>query len=196
MTMSLDFIIIHGSPGCGKTTLARRLHDYYESPYFEFGWIPEYRTLAPSINISQRQEEQLSFENLISVTKNYNKYGFKNVIITDLDDVRMLHIPTVYSGYNYAIITLFVDDDTIIKNRIIARDNGNLYRDWGQSVALNAMIKKRCKLPNEYRVLNDRGDADVTLKEIINILALHAPSPTTDFSALNRKDFYSYIEEW
>lgn len=57
--MNVDFIILHGSPGNGKTTLSKKLHEHFESPYFEFGWIPEFRTLAPSINISQKQEEQL-----------------------------------------------------------------------------------------------------------------------------------------
>ncbi|MBJ6360722.1 AAA family ATPase [Paenibacillus sp. GCM10012307] len=86
--MTVDFIIVHGSPGSGKTTLAKKLHEYYESPYFEFGWISEFRMLAPSIRSTQRQEEQLSFENLVAVAKNYNKHGYKNVILTDLDDVR------------------------------------------------------------------------------------------------------------
>ncbi len=87
--MNTDVIIVHGSPGTGKTTLSRKMHDYFKSPYFEFGWIPEFRSLTPSIEIIQRQEEQLTFENLILVAKNYNRHGFKNLIITDLDDVRM-----------------------------------------------------------------------------------------------------------
>lgn len=88
-SVNTDFIIVHGSPGTGKTTLSRKMHDYFKSPYFEFGWIPEFRSLTPSIEITQRQEEQLTFENLILVAKNYNRHGFKNLIITDLDDVRM-----------------------------------------------------------------------------------------------------------
>lgn len=91
--MSIDFIILAGSSGCGKTTLSRKLHDYYKSPYFEFRWIPEFNLLTPSLSIPQRQEEQMSFENLITVAKNYNINGFNNVILTDLDDVRLLDIP-------------------------------------------------------------------------------------------------------
>ncbi|WP_422661325.1 phosphotransferase-like protein [Paenibacillus sp. EC2-1] len=57
--MNIDFIILHGSSGNGKTTLSRKLHDHLRSPYFEFGWIPEFRSLTPSVQITQRQEEQL-----------------------------------------------------------------------------------------------------------------------------------------
>jgi ribosomal-protein-alanine N-acetyltransferase len=33
-------IIVHGAPGCGKTTIAKKLHERYKCPWFEFGWIP------------------------------------------------------------------------------------------------------------------------------------------------------------
>lgn len=192
--MNIDFIILHGSPGTGKTTLSRKLHEYLESPYFEFGWIPEFRMLAPSIQITQRQEEQLSFENLIAVAKNYNRHGFKNVILTDFDDIRMLDIPKVLSEDNYVIITLYSDNDETIKNRILTRDNGNGYIDWKQSLHLNAVIKRRKKLPNEYRILNSRDGVDITLKEIIKILEHHTPSPT-GISTFSKEDFLSYIRD-
>jgi dephospho-CoA kinase len=193
--VSLDFIILHGSPGNGKTTLSKKLHEHFESPYFEFGWIPEFRVLAPSINISQRQEEQLSFENLIAVARNYNRHGFKNVILTDLDDVRMMDIPNVFSGFNFIILTLYVDSDDIIKHRILTRDNGNSFKDWEQSVRTNALIMQREKLPNEYRILNSSDNMDITFKKIIDILENHTPSTSHDISTLTREDFFSYIRE-
>ncbi|WP_212974362.1 hypothetical protein [Bacillus sp. J14TS2] len=191
----MDFIIFHGSPGCGKTTMARKFHEYYKSPYFEFGWIPEFRSLTPSMNISQKQEEQLSFENLMLVAKNYNKHGYKNVILTDLDDIRMIDIPNELGNYNYVIITLYVDRDEVIKQRIMTRDNGNHFKDWEQSLKTNALIQQRQKLPNEYRILNSRDDTEMTFKEIKDILEFHIPSDSNDTSHVSRKDFFSYISE-
>lgn len=191
--MDIDFIILHGSPGNGKTTLSKKLHEHFESPYFEFGWIPEFRMLTPSMTISQQDEEQLSFENLILVSKNYNKHGYKNVILTDLDDVRMLDVPKVFSGYNYVILTLYNDNDEVIKNRILTRDNGNSFKDWEQSINTNSLIKRRNKLPNEYRILNSRDDSYITFKEILDILEKHVPSDSNDISQLRREDFFSYI---
>lgn len=192
--MDIDFIILHGSPGNGKTTLSRKLHEHFESPYFEFGWIPEFRTLNPSMKNSQKDEEQLSFENLILVSMNYNKHGYKNVILTDLDDVRMLDIPQIFSEFNYVILTLYVDNDEIIKNRILTRSNGNSFKDWKQSIKINTLIKQRNKLPNEYRILNSRDDSDITLKEILGILENHVPCTSNNISQLTRGDFFSYID--
>lgn len=192
--MDIDFIFLHGSPGNGKTTLSRKLHEHFESPYFEFGWIPEFRTLNPSMKNSQKDEEQLSFENLILVSMNYNKHGYKNVILTDLDDVRMLDIPQIFSEFNYVILTLYVDNDEIIKNRILTRSNGNSFKDWKQSIKINTLIKQRNKLPNEYRILNSRDDSDITLKEILGILENHVPCTSNNISQLTRGDFFSYID--
>ncbi len=193
--MNIDFIIVGGSPGNGKTTLSAMLHRHFQSPYFEFGWIPEFRMLAPSLRISQREEEQLSFENLVLVAKNYRKHGFKHVILTDLDDARMLDIPRVFAGYRYIILTLYSDKDEIIKNRILGRDNGNTFKDWQQSVRTNALIKKRKLLPNEYRILNSGDDPNPVLQHILSILDSHVPATSDEPSGLQRDDFFSYIDD-
>ena len=96
----MDIIIIHGSPGCGKTTVSGKLHEILKSPWFEFGWIPEFCMLNPQTEISCGDEEQISFENLVLVCHNYIKHGFENIVLSDLNDKRMLDIPTVFNGYS------------------------------------------------------------------------------------------------
>lgn len=200
--MEMDFIIVHGSPGNGKTTLSRMLHDHLKSPYFEFGWIPEFRSLTPSLDISQAAEEQLSFENLILVAKNYNSHGFKNIILTDLNDIRMLDIHNVFRGYRYMILTLYSDLDDAIKQRVLTRDNGNEYRDWESSIAINALIRSRETLPNEYRIENSRQNADAALQIMLDLMARHEPADPSDSSdpdkidkiKLQRQHYYSYID--
>ena len=192
--MNIDFIILHGSPGNGKTTLSRKLHDHFRSPYFEFGWIPEFRSLTPSVQITQRQEEQLAFENLMLVAKNYNRHGFKNIIITDLDDVRMLDIPVVFEGFNYIILTLYSDEDEVIKRRILSRNNGNSYLDWETSIKTNSLIRGRNTLPNEYRILNSKNDVETTFRVLMEHLEYHVPSRSNN-TELCKNDFYSYIKD-
>jgi len=192
--LNIDFIILHGSAGNGKTTLSRKLHNHFGSPYFEFGWIPEFRTLTPSVQITQRQEEQLAFENLILVVKNYYRHGFKNIIITDLDDVRMLDIPIVFEGFNYIIVTLYSDEDEVIKQRILSRDNGYSYFDWEASIKTNSLIRGRHTLPNEYRLLNSKNDVETTFRELLEYLICHVPSQSNKYE-LSKSDFYSYIKD-
>ncbi|MDR6722182.1 adenylate kinase family enzyme [Paenibacillus amylolyticus] len=190
--MNIDFIILHGSPGNGKTTLSQRLHEHFRTPYFEFGWIPEFRSLAPSVQITQKEEEQLAFENLMLVVKNYNRHGFKHIIITDLNDIRMLDIPKEFERYNYIILTLCSDQDEVIKYRILNRDNENNYTDWETSVEMNSLIRGRSKLPNEYRIINSSSDVETTFQEILKVMEKHVPSRTNKID-VREDDFYSYI---
>ena len=43
MTNNYDIIIIAGAPGSGKSSVAKSLQEKLNCPYFEFGWIPEFR---------------------------------------------------------------------------------------------------------------------------------------------------------
>ncbi|MHA7967781.1 AAA family ATPase [Paenibacillus sp. CAU 1782] len=191
--MEMDFIILHGSPGNGKTTLARMLHEHLKAPYFEFGWIPEFRSLTPYTDISQAEEEQLSFENLILVAKNYNSHGFKHIILTDLNDIRMTDIPHVFKGYRYIILTLYSDHEDVIKQRVLTRDNGNGYCDWEASISMNALIASRETLPNEYRIENSRPNAEKTLDILLDLIKNHEPDDSSDIS-IERQQYYSYID--
>lgn len=83
------------------------------------------------------------------VAKNYNRHGFKNIIITDLDDVRMMDISVVFEGLNYIILTLYSNEDEVIKRRILSRNNVNSFLDWETSIKINALIRERNTLPND-----------------------------------------------
>ncbi|WP_366289848.1 AAA family ATPase [Paenibacillus sp. AN1007] len=192
--MNTDFIILHGAAGTGKSTLSKRLHEHLTSPYFEFGWIPEFRSLNPSIQITQKEEEQLAFENLMLVVKNYNQHGFKNIIITDLDDARIREIPIQFEGFNYIILTLYCDEDEVIRERIENRDNGNSYSDWEQSIQLNSLIRRRNKLPNEYRIHNSSNDIEGALEVLLDYLGTHVPSRNSE-TQVSKDEFYSYIKD-
>jgi hypothetical protein len=101
-----------------QNNYSTKLHERLKSPWFEFGWIPEFRNLNPHTDISCYDEEQISFENLVLVCKNYKKHGFHNVILTDINDKRMLDICNEFKDDNYIICTLYSDSDELIVNRI------------------------------------------------------------------------------
>ena len=47
----MDLIILAGSSGNGKTTVGKKLHELLKTPFMEFTWIPEFRTLNPHTSI-------------------------------------------------------------------------------------------------------------------------------------------------
>ena len=190
----MQVIIVHGAPGCGKTTMAAKLHEFYKSPWFEFGWIPEFRNLNPHTEMSFKDEEAMTFETLMLVVKNYIRHGFENIILSDLNDIRLLQIPDEFRDCDYIIFTLYSEDDDVIKQRILSRNNGNEYRDYESSIRLNARIKGRIKLPDEYRIRSDNKSPDEILCKISDIIAIHKQSKQYNTENYNRSDYYSYTE--
>ncbi|MDF2542492.1 MAG: hypothetical protein K0S47_2210 [Herbinix sp.] len=191
----MDVIVIGGSPGNGKTTIGSDLHKKYESPWFEFGWIPEFTMLNPHTRIGMKEEEQMTFENLVLVVKNYLKHGFENIILTDLNDMRMLDIPECFSEYNYVIFTLYSENDNVIKDRILNRDNGNEYKNYEKSIVTNRKIKARKLLPNEYKIRSDNATPSEIIDEISRLLLAHKKDSDFNLSDYNREDFSTYITE-
>jgi hypothetical protein len=104
------------------------------------------------------------------VVKNYLRHGFKNIIITDINlDSQILRLPEVFGGVRYKLFTLYANDETL-KNRILARDNGNTYRDWESSLKINSLLTSRPLLDNEMRICTENigvaAAADLIIKEI------------------------------
>src|SRR5215216_4367864 len=97
---SLDLLVIAGSPGSGKTTVCDCLYAALKSPYIDFGEVRNFHLDCHWSNESPL-EEQMSFENLIYILKNYIRYGYKNVILSDLKDFRVRQIPELFAEHNY-----------------------------------------------------------------------------------------------
>lgn len=164
-----DFIFIAGAPGVGKSTLTKELHNQLKSPFFEFGWIPEFR-MKGEAEISYADEEQLSFENLCLVLKNYAKHGFSNVLVTDLEDKRILAIEKVFEEFSYTIITLTIANYEELKSRLFDEKRQNDFRDIDAAVRINKNILDRPLLKNEIRIDTTGKPIEEVLTEIRAIL--------------------------
>jgi ribosomal-protein-alanine N-acetyltransferase len=185
-------IIIHGAPGCGKTTIAKKLHELYKCPWFEFGWIPEFNNLNPHTEMSLKDEEQMTFETMYLVVNNYRAHGFEKVILTDLNDKRVPEMLQKFGVTDTVIITLFTRNDDLIRERVLNRENGNEYRDWEQSQKINCMIQNRPVLSNEYRICTDGMDIEEMAAQAATLLEMH--KPTAGSASYKAIDYFSYTE--
>lgn len=165
----MDFVFIHGAPGSGKSTLAWALQNYLQSPCFEFGWIPEFRVKRDS-TITWEEEESLAFENLTLVAKNYIRHGFEKIIITDLRDHIIRSVPAVFAGHSYRLVTLWMDNDELLKSRVLEESRSSGYRNWQESLEINRTILARGLMPNEVRLNSAESNLDQLVARVLETL--------------------------
>src|ERR1043165_7025799 len=127
-----ELIVIAGAPGSSKTTVADLLHRTLASPYIDFGYIREFHLDREWKNQSPR-EEQMSFENLVYILKNYIRYGYRNIIVTDLQDFRVQQIPALFAEHSYLIATMVINNDDELTLRVRDRTEG--FRDVQRALA-------------------------------------------------------------
>lgn len=121
-----DFIFIHGPSGVGKSTLAKNLFDHYKSVYIEQNMIPAFLTLDGKTEITGELEELTCWTGTVSLLKNFNSLGYKNILGLDFDDLRTRDIPEVFKGFNYITIVLFSSRYEQNLKQMLNRDKNGL----------------------------------------------------------------------
>lgn len=165
----MSVIFITGAPGTGKSTVAAMIHEKLRCPWFEFGWIPEFRNLNPHTEISYEEEERMSFENLMLVTGNYLRHGFENVILTDIREEFTDEVRAEF-GENVRVVILYSASDEVIRERVLGRGNGNEYRNADEAVAINRRFVERKVRADEIRVRCDDKSAEDVAAYILDAL--------------------------
>jgi hypothetical protein len=165
----MDYIFIHGAPGSGKSTLSWALQNQLQSPCFEFGWIPEFRVKRDT-TITWTEEESFSFENLTLVVKNDVRHSFGKIIITDLRDHIVQTIPEVFAGFSYRLVTLWMDNDELLKSRVLEESRSSGYRNWPESLEINRTILARDLMPNEVRFDSEQLSVEQLVAQVLETL--------------------------
>ena len=163
------FIFIAGAPGSGKSSVAAALQHKLGTPLFEFGWIPEFRNTGSRI-ITYKEDESLAFENLTLVLKNYAKHGFKNILITDLENKRIAQLKDVFDGFDFVIATLRLPDEEQLKKRVLKESRTSEYRNWKESLSINQHLLARNEFPHEHFIDVRNESIDDIAQSIIRLI--------------------------
>lgn len=166
-----SLVFIGGAPGSGKTTVSRLLHEKFQSVLIDFGTLREFH-LDNLWTKESEKEEQMAFENLVFILKNYLRNGYKNVLVNDLKDFRIQRIPQEFAAEDFLIVTLVVHDDEVLRARVLnpARDSG--FRDAEKALAWNRAVIRRETVENEYKLDNTAKSPEAAAREIINLINL------------------------
>lgn len=164
----VDIIVIAGAPGSGKSSLAELLRDKLNSTNIDYGRLRELHLDREWKNQSA-QEEQITFENLLLIVRNYLHHNYRNIIIHDLRDFRVQQIPAEFQ--NSIIITL-ISENSELEKRIRLRNEG--WKDTAEAIKWNEEVKKRSLLPNEHKIDNTYQTPEKTLDQAMEILSKHS----------------------
>ena len=121
-----DFIFITGASGIGKTTLADGLLRHYKTTCIEQHMIPEFISRDGSEPMTGELEELTCWENQVAMLFCFHRLGYKNIIASDIDDLRTADIPVVFKGTDFVTIKLICSDLHQIQEQMRNRPNNGL----------------------------------------------------------------------
>jgi dephospho-CoA kinase len=163
-----DLIIFNGAPGSGKSTIGELLREQKNFPLIDFGWLRGGHLNNSWSNVSP-EEEDMAFENLIFVIRNYLKHGYKNVVVNDLKDDKVKLLSDKFKEKDFIIISLIVYDDQELRKRVIGlRDSG--FKNADEAIKWNLNLKNRPLLFNEYKIDNTHNNIEKTISEILSLV--------------------------
>lgn len=188
----LDFIFIIGASGIGKSTLAQGLLNKYKTVVIEQNMVPEFISRDGSEEMTGELEELTCWENTKAMALCFHKLGYKNIIVSDLDDLRTADIPIDFKGYQYVTLKLVCSDVEQLKKQMHDRPEGGLI-DYELQKKSNEKISARKPLVNEY-VLDVTGlDISRVVEEAVHIIESAVPLTEYEYVKPEKNLFYSWV---
>ena len=187
-----DYIFITGASGIGKTTLANGLLAHYKTTCIEQNMIPEFISRDGEEPMTGELEELTCWENLVAMLKCFHRLGYKNIIASDIDDLRTADIPIVFKGANYITIKLVSSDPDQIREQMKNRPNNGLI-DYELQQKMNDKNLKRDPLVNEVEIDVAGKTAEEVLQQAIEIIDTRESVLDYEYEKPPKELFYSWV---
>ncbi len=187
-----DFIFIIGTSGIGKSTLARGLLEHYKTTCVEQCMVPDFYTRDGMEEMTGELEERTCWEIQLAMFFCFNRLGYKNVIASDIDDLRTCDIPNVFKGYNFITLKLICHDIEQLVNQMKNRQNGGLI-DYNLQRNLNEKNLKRPLLINEIEIDVTGLSENYVLQKAIDSIETTESLLEYDYEKPPKEMFYSWV---
>ena len=190
--MNWDFIFITGTSGIGKSTLAQGLLNRLKTVVIEQNMVPEFISRDGTEKMTGELEELTCWENTKAMAFCFHRLGYKNIIISDLDDLRTADIPIDFKGYNYVTVKLVCSNRDQLEAQMKNRPSGGLV-DPELQEKCNFKNMLRELLPNEQLIdVAGRSEEEV-LGCAWDILEHFVPRLEYEYQKPEKTKFYSWV---
>lgn len=187
-----DFIFITGASGIGKSTLANGLLNHYKTTCIEQNMIPEFISRDGSEPMTGKLEELTCWENQIAMLMCFHRLGYKNIIASDLDDLRTADIPIVFKGTDFITIKLVCSDLKQIQEQMQNRPNHGLI-DYELQKKMNEKNIQRDPLINEIEIDIAGKSIREVLEQAIKIIETTPSQLDYEYIKPPKEMFYSWV---
>lgn len=187
-----DFIFVTGASGIGKTTLANGLLEHYKTTCIEQHMVPEFISRDGSEPMTGELEERTCWENQVAMLMCFHRLGYKNIIASDIDDLRTADIPIVFKGTDFITIKLVCSNLHQIQEQMRNRPNNGLI-DFELQKKMNEKNRSRKPLVNEIEIdVAGKTIAEV-LEQAINIIETTPSLLDYEYEKPPKELFYSWV---
>ncbi len=187
-----DFIFITGASGIGKSTLANGLLNRYKTTCIEQNMIPEFISRDGSEPMTGELEELTCWENQVAMLMCFHRLGYKNIIATELDDLRTADIPIVFKGTDFITIKLVCSDLKQIQEQMQNRPNHGLI-DYELQKKMNEKNIQRSPLVNEIEIDIAGKSIREVLEQAIKIIETTPSQLDYEYIKPPKEMFYSWV---
>ncbi|MBR4068933.1 MAG: AAA family ATPase [Clostridia bacterium] len=188
----LDFIFVTGTSGVGKSTLCKNLMDQLRSVVVEEHMVPEFLSRDGVEDMTGELEERTCWECTKAMAQCFHRLGYRNVIISDIDDLRTSDIPIDFRGYRYLTLKLVCTDPEQLQSQMRDRPANGLI-DYELQEKCNAKNLMRAPLVNEHTIdVAGLTENDVFTKAL-EILSSKEPLTEYEYTRPPKEQFYSWV---
>lgn len=188
----LDFIFITGTSGVGKSTLCKNLLDQLRTVVIEEHMVPEFISRDGTEEMTGELEELTCWENTKAMAFCFHRLGYRNVIISDIDDLRTADIPMDFKGFRYLTLKLVCSDPEQLRIQMRDRPNNGLI-DYELQEKCNQKNLERPALINEHTIDVAGLTAGQVLERALEILSSEEPLLDYSYTKPPKEQFYSWV---